>query len=339
MYEQIAQAYGEPLQRTLQNQFKLATEAQPVAQFLAGLRASKAMKMQEEEAKRREALDEWNRQKFEEQILYNKGRDRMVDERYRDATDIASEDRQTAAADRAENNRQLRVKNFIDILDKGQNASSGQVFAMGRGLGMDDEQIRGFGTQEEVENRTDPELEGPSPAKKVTMFPEGATWMAKMTQAKDLREGKAASLEERENRRLSDERHQRVMEGISGALASHTINKEPAQRGEPPLTYFGRQLAAFTKLYGDPYAELPKGYEKGQGAMAAKAEAERLTAEVYGPNWKSGGSVAPMANPPRVGGPKVGDATKLPDGVHPSRRPGGPTIEVSGGRVTKVTNA
>ena len=299
MYEQIAQAYGEPLQRTLQNQFKLATEAQPVAMFLQGLRQSKAMKMQEEEAERRAELDEWNRVKFEEQTKYNMGRDEMNDRRARDLAVIASEDRQERNQAQADNLKVAQQGNFLKWYSEnvGTDTSPESVRMAAEMFGV--KNVDALGKETDVEDRTDPNLMGPSPSKKVTMFPEGATWMAKMTQAKDLREGKAASLEERKADSLRRDTDRDLSRAIAAALAGHTINKEPAQRGEPPITYYGRQLAAFTKLYGDPYAELPKGYEKGQGAMAAKAEAERLTAEVYGPNWKSGGT--PTAKPMAAG--------------------------------------
>jgi hypothetical protein len=49
IYDQAPQMYGQMLQNGLDKQFQLATTAQPVSQFLAGLKQAQAMKLAQEE--------------------------------------------------------------------------------------------------------------------------------------------------------------------------------------------------------------------------------------------------------------------------------------------------
>lgn len=185
MYEQAPQLYSQMLQNGLDKQFQLATQAQPVSQFLAGLRQAQAIKAQQEAMARQAAQDQWQRQKFEDQMTYNRGRDTMVDTRTRelDANDL--KEKAALRAERELNDLRQRQAKGIDQFNAGENADPEQTAAMLRASGNDP---KFFGSQQTIQTQEGPVTdEHPLPTKVEMKFNPGQGWTA-MVQAKTYKQ-------------------------------------------------------------------------------------------------------------------------------------------------------
>lgn len=118
MYDQAPSIYAQMLQNGLDKQFQLSSQAQPVTQFLAGLKQAQMMKMQQDAQDRQDAQDEWQQQKFQEQQDWNRERTGIEDTRYRDnmaTQDQYHRDQMAATAGTLQEARNTKIQ---DVLDK-----------------------------------------------------------------------------------------------------------------------------------------------------------------------------------------------------------------------------
>lgn len=120
MYEEAPQLYSQMLQNGLDKQFQLATQAQPVSQFLAGLRQAQMQKMQQEQIDRQNAL-------AEETMRHN-----------RDTEDIAQQNQNRYLADQDRKTKYGLLTDAIrfqkELGNSGTGADFGSVDAINAGL-------------------------------------------------------------------------------------------------------------------------------------------------------------------------------------------------------------
>lgn len=283
MYEEAPQLYAQMLQNGLDKQFQLATQAQPVSQFLAGLRQAQIQKMQQEQA-------DWQRQKFDEQQSYNVGRDQLVDKRYRDLAEERSQDRQTAEKDKAENNRERRNQNIFTTLNMlpGTAGPSGEMRTNYiKSLGGDP---LNYGTMESNADVTGENFVGPTDAEnpptptRVSMtYEPGSGWMALMQKAEDARQAREDAANQRDQFHQDSLAHQKTMEGISAATLALSGKRFNASQTElTPDEYKAQEKAKLFREYtvkgNAPIG--PNGMQLDP-EVAAETAAEKMKQMVY----------------------------------------------------------
>ena len=136
-YSYIPQLYQQGLESGLNKQFQLATTAQPVSQFLQSLRAGQADQLAQQQADTMEEYRQAQAQKMQDQFDYNKGRDTLNDERYRDLALQRSADRQSQQANDAQAARERRAKDIYSLIQSGPNDDPNLVATMIKSLGGD----------------------------------------------------------------------------------------------------------------------------------------------------------------------------------------------------------
>lgn len=120
IYDQAPQLYAQGLNQGLQNQFQLATQAQPVTQFLAGLRQAQALRMQQEQIDRQNAIQEESaRHNRDTEDISQQNIDRYYADQNRKETQSLNVDalkyaKQMAESGTGSDNPQIR--NFNDML-------------------------------------------------------------------------------------------------------------------------------------------------------------------------------------------------------------------------------
>lgn len=217
--------------------------------------------------KMQEAQLAWQQKKFDEQQVYNQGRDAMNDSRYRDIAQQNSEDRQAANEDRALNRQQLRGKNIFDALNAGPNDNPQTTTAMIKSLGGNPTD---YGTQSEVPG-TGSDFQGPvtpdfpaTPSKTQMNYQPGSAYTAQQQEKQRL----AAQFQQTDSR-MAEQANQAHLDRMA-MLASK--NQGGGKNDVPPGTdteaMANQLLAGKTPWPSNRQWMLPEWKEAYQIALA-----------------------------------------------------------------------
>jgi len=323
-YPDVLGSYQHGLDRGLGTQFQLATQAQPVTQFLQGLSSARQYQMQQRQ------MDQ-TQQRWDQDRSYRTQRDAMNDDRYRDIADIQSEDRRMGMEDRASENKRRAQAHVMDIYEKTFDGDPAKVPAMkslfesvGLVFPTPHKSTRSLWSPEQS---SDPEAVDPNQPVGLS-GPEGGT-----VEEESYAPGSLWGLKDAEHRRKLD--HGETMEGLKGRQVS--LQEDTAAKMIPAKVTALNAAAERSRAAADKSRQ-PPAPPKDNSQPSANTLFVSYTREIHGKTFKGtfedykrkrlGGGGAPSAPAQKAPPIPAGTKTRLADGEHPA---GGYTYTVKGG--------